>query len=139
MLTCFPIQSTNCISANVDFDASIKSFIAGVIVRFLIYWGRVPLFQLSDGLSISSAFQSKLVNSASWWCLLVHTDLQQAVANQHTPHALSVIHKNRPILVFPHYFCMSLKWVGFGFTPCCCHTPRVAFGVRHEYGDRENV
>ena len=23
------------------------------------------------------------------------------------------------------------KWVGFGFTPCCCHTPRVAFGVRH--------
>ena len=59
IFTRFPIQSTdNCISANVDcvvsfdqIDLSIKSFTAAVIARSLIYWGRVPLFQLTDGLS----------------------------------------------------------------------------------------
>lgn len=60
IFTRFTIQSTdNCISANVNsvvsfhnkVDLSIKSFIAAVIVQFLIYWGRVPLFQLTDGLS----------------------------------------------------------------------------------------
>ena len=32
---------------------------------------------------------------------------------------------------FQELFPNPKKWVGFGFTPCCCHTPRVAFGVRH--------